>query len=287
MGVHVRSSLQYPMKPTELSDDLEGFVHVLIDHVLRFHYHDMTIIPPGNHAPEELVRINRTAEELANFVSQYFFSKSLLPDGSIVGGRAKMFKIQTGDPGFRILATKDPLARLISDLFALLKEHYAAIDMASLASYRPTTQYDDPTPYEKDPIIARKPKPMDSPSGAPSPNAAVSSVSGPTLASKASLPASVVNPPRHTLDDHKGIIEMFERAFAAGRRLATSLAKTPDQFLGWGDVRTITSRNSSDNSSNYSDGSTELDSENDERPLKRARTESRAPSDIAIAEQGS
>lgn len=284
-------SLQYPMKPIELSDDLEGFVHVLVHNVLRFHYHNLTVIHSENPTQEELFRINGTAEVLANFVSQYFFTSLTLPDGSTVGGEAKMSKIKSGDPGFHILATEDPLARLISDLFALLKEHYAAVDMASLASYI-LPEYAGPMRIKDAPITARKPKPTNSTSHAPSPNVTVTNAAtliptpAPTSTAASSAPVSfsLNSPAWSTLNDHGGISEIFERAFAANARRATALAKTPDQFLGLKAFDVTAPQKLSGSRRKSSEGTSA--GKDNERAAKKARTDSQAPLDT-VAEEGS
>ena len=45
MSAHL---LKYAKKPNELADDLESFVYVFTEHVLRFHFHDLSTLGPNS-----------------------------------------------------------------------------------------------------------------------------------------------------------------------------------------------------------------------------------------------
>ena len=139
--------MQYPKKPIELADDLKSFVHVLQICALRFHHHDLAtsyrLTDSQNISSRELAKKNQESNDsLAHFVDSVFYEEKEVGN-YVIGGRQKLKQIAQGIPGFSLLDGKNgptPLARLLIDLFALLREHYAALDVASLEHYKVSTQ---------------------------------------------------------------------------------------------------------------------------------------------------
>ncbi|KAI0693723.1 hypothetical protein BC835DRAFT_1415742 [Cytidiella melzeri] len=132
-------ALQYPLKPYDLADDLEAFIHVISYCCLRFHRHNMTNHEIG--VPEltrkDLIIQNGENSWLSNFVWMHFDISNEHKGGISSGGEAKLTSNIFGLPGF----TLDPdyvspvLIDLLGNLYELLKTHYSGINFQELTRY--------------------------------------------------------------------------------------------------------------------------------------------------------
>lgn len=112
--------LKHPLKPNELADDLESFVHVLCFMALCFQAHDLS--PHGQSNSENL--------SLAQFVKSYFFETAVY-DRFTIGGFRKFCDISLGHPSFVLDNHQGPLATLINELYKVLKLHYSVSDWSA------------------------------------------------------------------------------------------------------------------------------------------------------------
>ena len=132
-------SLQYPLKPYRLSDDLEAFIHVITFCFLRFHLHNKTEIclykiHKTGKVPEdaELRKINRYNTLLSRYVANYYdeynpghpYSRSTLD----WGGTYKTDFARSGHLFWNLTDVSGPLASLVRGLRMLLQAHYETID---------------------------------------------------------------------------------------------------------------------------------------------------------------
>lgn len=134
--------LRYPKKPSELADDLESFVYVIVYMALRWHRHDKSSVIPDGETPVELSTVNSKNTRLAETVHSLFTESFPCADGYWGGGERKIQIIKSGDLPLTLdpLETPEgpvdtPLATLIKKLYALLYEHYYALDYSKLESY--------------------------------------------------------------------------------------------------------------------------------------------------------
>lgn len=133
-----------PKKPQEVADDLESAVYILVQMMLHFHRHGRS---PGklaeNLTADEIRKVNGTNEQLASFVSTFFYEQFECDDGYWSGGNTKRVWLQTTSlpveldtaPGEDTLA---PLDALLDALYTLLRRHYAAINYADLGRFKAT-----------------------------------------------------------------------------------------------------------------------------------------------------
>ncbi|GJE97853.1 hypothetical protein PsYK624_140750 [Phanerochaete sordida] len=132
-------ALAYPKKPQDLSDDLEAFVNVIVGLALRFHPHKLSL----NYAPDisgDALRLaNKGNTGLAQHIFNFFYQDCLCEGGYWSGGDMKLLTILTRGklpvylkPGAN---GPTPLARLIDDLYALLRLHYETIDFDDMKRY--------------------------------------------------------------------------------------------------------------------------------------------------------
>lgn len=223
-------SLQYPLKPNELSDDLESFIHVICFNALRYHQHDMTAIVNASQTIEEA---NKDNIILANFVFGMYHASTPHPGGAHVGGEKKMAHNKDGNPGFTMTKRESPLTVLIADLYKLLKAHYAAINFTDLERYKlsaPTQEL----PSKLGAYVARE---------IPLPPATALNV--PDSASAQPPSPILVQPPTklegRVLDTHNKILEAFTTILATiwlrvqARGGFLEMDKLPDQFLNLGE----------------------------------------------------
>lgn len=136
--------LRYPKKPIELADDLESFVYVLVHCALRFHFHDLhtpLAWKPGEPKTVLAQHNEHIGQRLSGFVEKFFYEEYPgIVSTVTVGGDAKFAAVDVAKPGFKLKSgagpsAHTPLDRLIRALYALLHEHYAAIDVATFRQY--------------------------------------------------------------------------------------------------------------------------------------------------------
>lgn len=109
---------------------------------LRFHEHDQSkaILSHLRTPREQLAAHNRTVgSKLSTLISNLFYQE--FSEGTYTsGGDYKLKMISSSSPGFELQRLKrqslHPLQKLLDDLYSLLNEHYAALDVASLARYK-------------------------------------------------------------------------------------------------------------------------------------------------------
>lgn len=138
--------LQYPLKPSSLSDDLESFVYVLLQCALRFHEHHMgrVVSSTSSISKRELASHNQWYNTgLAGFVN-YLFYQEYKEGTHTLGGDSKLDRIAVSSPGLRMIKVKrrsvireHPMQRLLDDLYSLLRVRVfpAIVLMYSRSSY--------------------------------------------------------------------------------------------------------------------------------------------------------
>lgn len=139
--------LQYPKKPSELADDLESFVYVIVYMALKWHKHDMSSVIPAGETPVELSTVNSKNIRLAQAVHNLFSESFPCADGYWGGGTTKIQIIKSSHLPLHVKPTSKgpaPLASLIKSLYALLYQHYYALDEEKLEKYTvPQLEIDD------------------------------------------------------------------------------------------------------------------------------------------------
>ncbi|EKM53388.1 uncharacterized protein PHACADRAFT_147924 [Phanerochaete carnosa HHB-10118-sp] len=140
-------SLHYPLKPQEVSDDLESFVNVIYFNTLRFHHHNMT----GQLHRAADTKTVQYSEQLAMFVSTFFLDESRYQSvrgTHRTGGRAKMSAYSMADLPFALTDSTDAGDRtmfevVLKALHSLCYLHYHFVDFDELERYRPAPLKDD------------------------------------------------------------------------------------------------------------------------------------------------
>ena len=232
-------SLQYPLKPNQLADDLESFVHVITYHCLRFHRHSMTVHVTKKMEPADLMSKNKENSKLAiHLLNYYHFNEQL---GQFrIGGDHKLDSIKQANPPFKgdsnptILSPT--LVRFVNDLYKLLKEHYSTVDYGSLSPYRPPSiDWDQGSSQQSTPLILTGINPRgilnrmkDSESRSDeSESGSVSQAAPVTAVTKGSAPV-------RDLCSHEHIRELFSNVATEVLDSADNVQSdaTQDQFLG-------------------------------------------------------
>ena len=197
----------------------------------------------------------------------FFFATEPLEDGRVGGGRQKLQYIRRGWPGVELYIRPDNtptvLATLLSSLYLLLKEHYGATDVHTLARFLvplrgssgyhtagffagprpivvpdlPRGRVQGPQP-EKDALAAIIKAALENISPSPSRKP------GTTLTER---------PPR-ALDNHAKMALTFKAIFLYSTT-GSDLRKTPDQFLGLRKNEALKSWGSSSASETWSEQS--------------------------------
>lgn len=121
--------LQLPKKPNELADDLESFIYVLCVMVLCYHDHTLSPTTIAGNVKEFTPEANGRNAGLSKYLTDTFYS-NIVSGRYHFGGDHKLFQIERGAPQFK--ATDERLAKLISDLYKLLHEHYKAFPVEDL-----------------------------------------------------------------------------------------------------------------------------------------------------------
>ncbi|KAI0690799.1 hypothetical protein BC835DRAFT_1521481 [Cytidiella melzeri] len=223
------TSLQYPFKPSELADDLEGFIHVITYCGLQFHRHSMTVKDHGvdtSFSNEQLVAINGQNSGLCLYVAVHYDASQHCGGGIYAGGTQKMLYAEMGSPKFTFdnQRVSPILIKLVDELYQLLKTHYSSLNFKELeqfgANYQPSPAAEFRPIEVASPPITRELIPPASFAE----NTRTTPISSPVT----SLP---------TLNTHAKIREVFRLAVndviqLAQRRKAFLCDKTQDQFLG-------------------------------------------------------
>lgn len=125
--------LRYPLKPNELPDDIESFVHLFYYLILRYHYHSLST---AKNPSDPKV-------SLSVFVSNYFFFDE--PWGKyVVGGRTKFEVFSKPTPPFTLTNARDTgLRAFFQSLHGLCHDHYLSIDEEALKEYLPPAEFFD------------------------------------------------------------------------------------------------------------------------------------------------
>lgn len=236
-------ALKYPKKPIELADDLESFAHVLTYTALRFHEHNLAkaYYPNADEATRaQLAKLNTEGNKnLAKFVQPFFYEETE-EEGFVVGGTQKLASIAFGFPGFTLLKGRDdqevPLARLLNDLYALLHQHYAALDTGRLEQYRVRTRA---SRQESQPKVLRTAK-TDFSAYFRSRARLASSAANPSRNSEAAIPLVrwlESTPPKPVLNSHAAMEDAFVRVWTGPGGPEAVMAdcagdKTLDQLYG-------------------------------------------------------
>ncbi len=198
------ASLQIPLKPHTLADDLESFIYVITFCSLRFHFHSMTHpeITNASLSPRSdttLWGVNLANKRLCNHVNDYYHRHEPdLRSGFVVGGDQKLTAAELGRPGWRFdtgahRVVSPALVNLVKGLYALLKKHYQQLDVLMLQE-----EY-----------------------------------------LKSSPPASLVTSLNGSIDglgSHGPLVALFETAVREVGGWANREEKTQDQFHGLGEV---------------------------------------------------
>ncbi|GJE93732.1 hypothetical protein PsYK624_098930 [Phanerochaete sordida] len=130
-------SLIYPEKPPEVADDLESFVQLALWLAFRFHKHDLSPSElPSKAATEDIRRVNKDNGKLLQYINAYFYEE-VVKNGRYTGGKLKEMAITGTRLPINLEKQDGFFATFIKRAFALLKEHYLAVDRAKLEKYLP------------------------------------------------------------------------------------------------------------------------------------------------------
>ena len=127
-------SLRYPLKPPEVSDDMESFVYTIYFVTLRYHEHDMTNLSPNGVDPQATPPNKR----LAGWVWNYFLEEDARASSQgtfYVGGEHKYtFNNQAKVP-FQLADQSTMFSAVIRSLQAFLAQHTVSLDEHKLKQY--------------------------------------------------------------------------------------------------------------------------------------------------------
>ncbi|KAI0690797.1 hypothetical protein BC835DRAFT_1521480 [Cytidiella melzeri] len=198
------TSLKYPFKPSELADDLEGFIHVITYCGLQFHCHSMT------------AKEYRVGPPLSN--------AGLIERNKLFSALSIRRKMGSPNFTFNIKRVSPILIKLVDELYQLLKTHYSSLNFKELEQF--SADYDQSSAAEFRPIKVASP---------PTRRELIPPAS---FAEKTrTTPISSPVPSRPALSTHAEIIQVFENAMDALEALEADHKsyprdKTQDQFLG-------------------------------------------------------
>lgn len=129
-------SLLYPRKISEVADDQESIIYVLLYCAFRFHLHAESPKVPADADIHTIIAINAENSGLADVVHNLFYNDSLSVSGYYMVGKTKQKEIGCGEPPIQLQDQNSPLARLLQKCYQLLKKHYQAIDYDALQGCR-------------------------------------------------------------------------------------------------------------------------------------------------------
>ncbi|TFY60562.1 hypothetical protein EVG20_g7370 [Dentipellis fragilis] len=121
--------LRFPMKPNQLFDDLESFLHVATIMGLRFHLHDRSA---KTRDKENQVVIDETEakenEQLAEHLKTKYSKSIPIQDGFYIGGEIKFNDLIRGKSNVVFDMPERPLFKFINDLRQLFQPFYQSLD---------------------------------------------------------------------------------------------------------------------------------------------------------------
>lgn len=207
--------LRNPTKRHEVADDLESVVHILAWMCLRFYEHVLSGRP----------------DELKSHVLNLYDTQGIV-DGEAVGGAQKLRLLLRGDAGVDLVPSLagTPLAKLLSALGNICKEHYLAVPAPKAQTAHATAT--EASADEKKTWITMKSRYANLAKPPPPSRSAGEALARDILAASrqsTSLPPS-------PLTTHDAIINAFVEAILSEFELWEPLAKTPDQFAAFKDT---------------------------------------------------
>ena len=209
------ASLRYPLKPPQVCDDLESFVHVFNFSALRFHYTTLTDENTWNIR----MRSSEYNSRLATFVQDFFYKEYKLGKYSY-GGDFKFSVYKDSDAPFRLQQEGSTFTWLLDRLHELCYLHYKSLNREALERYSGKKER-APREPARFAVVEDKPTPLEAATTDIFPGVRASS----TSASDVPTPSP--------LSDHKTILATFELAITGHRRHRwPDNDRTPvDQFL--------------------------------------------------------
>ncbi|KAA1470061.1 hypothetical protein DENSPDRAFT_669162 [Dentipellis sp. KUC8613] len=121
--------LRFPLKPNQLFDDLESFVHVATIMGLRFHMHDRSA--KARRKDGQVVIDGARAginQSLANHLRITYTSSTSIEGGFYVGGHGKWLALLEGTPDIVFDQPRHPLPEFIKDLYETFQPFYQSLD---------------------------------------------------------------------------------------------------------------------------------------------------------------
>ena len=140
-------SLQYPLKPIDVADDIESFLYLCVHYGVRFCPTSLSRLDPAltleqGHT-DELLNRNSGNDKMRNFVESFFYEEDRDPSGYVLGGATKLRCIkdsQTPNPGFTFDEDEDgqesTLSTFVSKFYKIAHEHYKAINWRTMPATR-------------------------------------------------------------------------------------------------------------------------------------------------------
>lgn len=132
--------LQYPLKPTRVSDDIESFLNLCVRFGARFIENDCSQLDHEyEHRSDELAQHNERNDSMCRFVDN-FFNACGERDGYVHGGEHKKAAIDNGASPLKFTrrgGEEVAISILINSFYKLVQEHYRAIDYSELAKFSP------------------------------------------------------------------------------------------------------------------------------------------------------
>ena len=233
------ASLRWPLKPYQLSDDIEAFVHVITFFCLRYHWHDMsspdlrmlyTNIHDGSLPSErQLIGINGENKDLGSYVAIYYDARSGKGFNGIdidTGGKKKTAYAKSGTFNWDFWEglTCGPLIKLVKELSTLLQAQYKELNLLAMDAEFSGRKEFASRPCIANPHAGALPVPEDGPSGV---------IQRELEGTAPTTDVSVSACKNGALDFHSRIKEIFEEAIDAFKVPEADFKdKTPDQFLG-------------------------------------------------------
>ena len=119
---------------------MESIIYILVRMALRFHRHEWSVkYPSGCQSPDVIQKINAANGQLCLHVSSFFDVEVECEGGYWAGGGAKMEYLQSAGLPVKLLPGPNgkatPLSALLKALYALLRQHYGAINYPDLERF--------------------------------------------------------------------------------------------------------------------------------------------------------
>lgn len=125
--------LKFPLKPNEVADDIESFIHVFDFTALRFYR--------SSFAGQDPVGVNRSgpsgqpySDRLAQHVWTFFYMDAKVGSHH-VGGDYKFLTYMSKLPESFEIIGNTVFTKLLTELHKLCRKHYASLDMNALGKY--------------------------------------------------------------------------------------------------------------------------------------------------------